>query len=1069
MAPRRHGPVAASGVPRRRRAEVALRGRRRRPPPGVPAAALLLFAVAAPAIGQGPTVTIEAGPDAVEGGEIKFVVKRTNTVSSLQVNYVLEQKGQWVVPFFNSRTFIGSGDTEKALVFLSQANDAVDSPSGSVTVRLATGSGYVLGSPSEATLSVADDDPTSVALSATGGDIDEGESKTLTVSLGRALVAGEKLTVALALGGSAVFGVDYSLSPPNPAPKGVGYSNLSSTDPAKDPPALVFTGQNGAARRATLILEGLTDRLVESSDTVTVGLGTLTAGPGLGGGAKAAAGNVSFEIDDATDIEVEIEAKAAAVTEGADAVWTLTADPAPLANLTVDVDIVKTEGAANSDQGSKSVVIEAAKTAAELAVATDGNQTDDLYRSLTATVQAGEGYVRGADKTAKVNVLDDDPTTVTLEVTDSEALEGGPWDAARFTVKLNRKLWSTETLSVPLLFSGGSPGKQFDLSHGGDGDFDAATNTLAFKRGQNLAEFTLTARQDSDDIEDDTVVVDIPMSSTGATRLGPKHLEGAAVGSRTGDGEIVLLDRNRTYRITGGDAVDEGGTATFTVHANRKLATGATVHVDITQQGDFVEASTLGRRSVSMLKSDVSKDLTVRTVADEKDEAHGKVIATIARSRQYRVADPPGNSAAVTINDDDEPPAQTPVAKFDAASAAVAEAGTSTTIGISLSPAPAEAITLKYTLSGTAALGDDYAIAGASGGAGTLAVAKDAATASLTVAITDDALGEGDETVILSLADGTGYSVGKPAHATLTIADDEPALAIAAGATTVVEGTAAVFTVSSDRSVAAALPVGLAVTADGDFFDDDHLGAREVTIAKGAKTASLTVPTANDGADEPDGWIRATLEDRAAYTIPAPPGDGARTAVTDNDDPVPVVSIGGGAAVTEGGTASFTISATPAPKTGLPVKLTLSQTGDYAPDGDLGESTVTVGASGIVVHTCPTVNDDADEPNGRITATLLRGDGYVVADPPGNAASVPVNDNDGARSPPNPTPPPSPTPPGPTPPPSPAPPGPTPPPSPTPPGPAPPPSPTPPGPTPPPSPPPATPSPGGALQAKFVL
>ncbi len=998
-APAARPPLSASARPVGRRAVALL------------VAALASFAAAASAFGQTATVTIKAGPAAVEGGSAMFTFESSGLTGIISVGFEVVHERAYTGLF--TRKISLSQNTPSRVRPVPLIKNGIDEASGWMRLKVLPGDGYVVGSPSVATVPVADADPTTVALSAPAGDIAEGGDKTLGVSLGRALWDGEDLTVALTFGGSAAFGTDYSLSAPDPAPTGVSYANLSSDDLANKPPSIVFTGGGGVSSTAGVILEGLTDDVEETSETVTVALGALTAGTGLGGGAKAEAGGVSFSIDDATDIEVGIEPKTSPVTEGATAAFTLTADPAPLVDTTVKVKVSQSGSyVATDDLGSKEVVIRAGAVTAELSAATDGDSTDEPPGGATATVQAGDEYVVASANAATVDIRDDDPTTVTLEVTGSEAVEGSGVDVGRFRVTLGRPLARGESLGVPLLFSGGTPGTDFTLklvnrADHGSPVFDAAAKTVTFRatgHSKSAAELVIGAAADSGD-KDDVIVVDIPRASTAAPGTpvldAGGGLHGGAAGARTGNGEITLLDTERTYRISGGDAVDEGGTAQFTLHANRKLAKGDAVAVKITQKGDFVDASSLGTKFVSITKGATSKALTVQTVGDEKDEAHGRVVATIVNQRGYNVAAPPGNSAAVTVNDDDEAPAGTPVVKLTSASATVAESGGSTTIGLEISPAPAAELTLKYTLSGAATLGTDYAITGASDGAGTLTIAKDAATASIPVTITDDALGEGDETVVLVLADGTGYSVGKPGVFTLTITDDEPALTIAAAATTVAEGTAATFTVTADRSVAAALTVGVTLTGDGDFFGTDALGAKEVTIAKGEKAVGLSVPTAGDGADEPNGWVEATLEDRAAYTIPTSPDDSARTVVTDDDDPLPVVSINGGAGVTEGENASFTIRARPAPKTNLKVKVTLSQTGDYAPAGDLGESTVTIGASGVATHTCPTVNDKADEEDGSVTATLLAGEGYLVAAPPGNVGAVPVNDDDGAVTPPS--------------------------------------------------------------------
>ncbi len=111
----------------------------------------------------------------------------------------------------------------------------------------------------------------------------------------------------------------------------------------------------------------------------------------------------------------------------------------------------------------------------------------------------------------------------------------------------------------------------------------------------------------------------------------------------------------------------------------------------------------------------------------------------------------------------------------------------------------------------------------------------------------------------------------------------------------------------------------------------------------------------------------------------------------------PVVSISGSAGVTEGGVVEFTITASPAPTSSLPVRLTIGQNGNFVNAQDWGSKTVIVNArQASAVHRVPTVDDTSDEANGSVTARVVAGAGYTVAAPPGHTASVAVNDNDAA-------------------------------------------------------------------------
>ncbi|MYD52894.1 MAG: fibronectin type III domain-containing protein, partial [Chloroflexi bacterium] len=113
----------------------------------------------------------------------------------------------------------------------------------------------------------------------------------------------------------------------------------------------------------------------------------------------------------------------------------------------------------------------------------------------------------------------------------------------------------------------------------------------------------------------------------------------------------------------------------------------------------------------------------------------------------------------------------------------------------------------------------------------------------------------------------------------------------------------------------------------------------------------------------------------------------------------PVLSVTAGAGVTEGGTASFTVTASPAPGAPLTVPLWVSQRGAYAAAGERGVRRVTIPASGSVSFEVATVDDASDEPDGAIVATLERAKlGYHLG--ASARAEVGVADNDdGSASP----------------------------------------------------------------------
>ncbi len=108
----------------------------------------------------------------------------------------------------------------------------------------------------------------------------------------------------------------------------------------------------------------------------------------------------------------------------------------------------------------------------------------------------------------------------------------------------------------------------------------------------------------------------------------------------------------------------------------------------------------------------------------------------------------------------------------------------------------------------------------------------------------------------------------------------------------------------------------------------------------------------------------------------------------------PVMSIAAGADITEGGDATFTLTASPAPASSLAVSVTVATSGDYGVSA--GSRTVTVPSTGSATLTLSTTGDATDEPDGSVRVTVVAGNGYTV----GASASgtIVVRDDDDAIS-----------------------------------------------------------------------
>ncbi len=394
--------------------------------------------------------------------------------------------------------------------------------------------------------------------------------------------------------------------------------------------------------------------------------------------------------------------------------------------------------------------------------------------------------------------------------------------------------------------------------------------------------------------------------------------------------------------VSAGADVTEGGDAVFTVTASPAPAAALSVTVTVATAGEF--GVTAGTRTVSIPTAG-SATLTLATSDDEADEPDGSVTATVAAGNGYTVGDPA--SGTVAIADDDPAPAT--VATVDPALVAQVRGYAAET-----HQGQAHVDRWKRVL---AAFGDDNGY--------TPMTAAEAQT-------------HADK----------GWQRWVPVVAALEALEAAPetlpAVTVSAGAD-VTEGGDATFTVTANPAPAAELSVTVTVAASGEF--GVTAGTQTVPIPT-TGSATLTLATSNDEADEPDGSVSLTVAAGDGYTV-GDPASGT-VAIADDDLPLPAITVSVGGAVTEGGDVTFTVTASPAPASPLAVSVTVTAEGDYGIAS--GTQTVSIPTAGSATLTLGTTNDDADEPDGSVSVTVAAGNGYTVGSPA--SGSVSISDDD---------------------------------------------------------------------------
>ncbi len=343
--------------------------------------------------------------------------------------------------------------------------------------------------------------------------------------------------------------------------------------------------------------------------------------------------------------------------------------------------------------------------------------------------------------------------------------------------------------------------------------------------------------------------------------------------------------------------------------------------------------------------------------------------------------------------------------------------GTAVTDGtfqINLNRTYAADLTVYYTVGGSATSGTDYNAL-----AGSVVIPAGQTTGTITVTPIDDQIFDPNETIAVTLQDGSNYDLGSSTSASIILGDDEPTFTLSAVNTN--EGGEGEFQLTWDkslnRSVNASFTLDAASTAtlgtDYRLIDESgnpiSLSGNTFQIPVNLNDADRTVVfrvdttgVYNDTVFEPNETVRVTLQDNAnQYGI----GTATQTVTITENDVVPTISVASGTVPTEAGQVgafNLTLGAGESILTGG-VTLSFTVSGNATPNVDYelfyNNTKVNVDGSGKGAIALPTgttaatlevrpVDDAVFDPNEDIILTLdapdpaptgsTAGDGYYL-------------------------------------------------------------------------------------------
>jgi len=884
----------------------------------------------------------------------------------------------------NGTVTFGAGNST-ATVTVDPTADNTSEPDETVILTLAAGTGYNVIAPSTATGTITNDD-VQVSVAVSPGAVDEDGATNLVYTFTRTDSTGA-LTANFSIGGTGTFNTDYTqtgaatFAPPNGT---VSFADGSLT--------------------TTVTVDPVADNTVEPDETVIL---TVVAGAGYGVGAPSSAtGTIT---NDDTDVSVAVAPSSTAEDGAGNLVYTFTrvgvTTGALTANFTIggtatfNTDYTQT-GAATFTPPTGTVQFSAGNSTATVTIDPTADSTVEPDETVVLGVAAGTGYNIAAANNSATGTITNDDTDVSVAVAPSSVAEDG---ATNLVYTFTRAGVTSTPLTVNFTI-GGTATFNTDYTQTGAATFAPPNGTLTFGAGNSTATVTVDPTADNTSEPDETVILTLA-AGTGYNVVAPS----AATGTITND------DVQVSVAVSPGAVNEDGATnlvytftrndATSSLTVNFSIGGTAAFNVDYTQSGAATFAPPNG--TVNFAAGELTATVTIDPVADNLVEPDETVVLTVVAGTGYAPGAP--TSATGTIINDD-----TDVSVAVAPTSTTEDGATNLVYTFTRTGVNSGALTANFTINGTATFNTDYTQTGATTftpPTGTVDFAAGSSTATVTIDPTADTTVEPDETVILTVAAGTGYGVAALNNsATGTITNDDTDVSVAVAPSSVLEDGAANLVYTFTRVGVTGTPLTVNFTIGGTAtFNTDYtqVGAATfippngtLTFGAGNSTATVTVDPTPDITTEPDETVILTLASGTGYNVIAP---SSATGTITNDDVIVSVAVSPGA-VDEDGVTNLVYTFTRNDSAGaLTANFSVGGTATFNTDYTQTGAATFVPPNGTVTFadgsltttvTVDPVSDNTVEPDETVVLTVVAGAGYAVGAPSSATGTITNDDTD---------------------------------------------------------------------------
>lgn len=757
-----------------------------------------------------PTVTLAATDTSASeepGNPGAFTFARSSGDTALTVYFTLAGTATQGTDYadLGGSVTIAAGATS-AQVAIQPVDDGLAESSESVTMTLASADTYVRGASRSGTVTIANFTLPTISVTTVDPSASEAGDSPGAFSISRSGARTSALLVRYLVSGSASPDVDYA--------------GLSG--------AVEIAAGAGSA---TVPVSPIADALVEGSETVQI---TVTEDDRYKLGA-AIAGSVTIKDVPPPTVSLVVNDGAASEAPGNTGLITVRRTGSAAASLEIALSFTgsATRGTDYKDPGS-SLTIPAGFNSVTVTVQPLADLVTEGSESGVMSLVAAPHYALGGITAGTVNIADVVAATVSLDVVDANASESGN-DSATFRISRTGVTTSDVVVSFTL---GGTAASA---------DYAPVGTSVLIPQGSASAMITIAPVDDAQAETSESVVLSLQASGSyllGSPASGSVTIHDTAPPTVTlsvtdasaseapgNPGEIVLV-RSGPVEAPLLVRLQVGGTATngedyAAVPASIQIPAGAgSVAIAISPRADTI-----------------SESAETVMLALEPDATY---LAGAVSSGTVTIANATAATVSLTVND-------------NAASEAPGNGGL---LSISRTGAKTAPLVVHFTVGGSATAGLDYVDLGHQ-------VEIGAGSSSVTIPISGlgDALVEGTETVVITLASDSGYALGAVSSGTVNILDVAlPVLNLTVNDSAASEaaGNGGLVTISRSGARTTALPVSFSLsgsaTAGLDY--DDPGSTALIAVGAGSVTVALT--------PLPDALVEGP--ESAVFTLTADPG-----------------------------------------------------------------------------------------------------------------------------------------------------------------------------------------------------